>query len=464
MHNTQHKTTSPVYAVAVVANDVNSEEKNIIMKVTLKTNGDVNRLGVKIRAEFPKISGSTKEQIQEHRISFKETTNATFNSLCSLSKRVNKNAIITYRIKRIETIIGKLKRTEGTKDEQKFSRMWDISGCRCIVDNDRELYKLEKLISKKFIVRKRKDYIKEPKANGYKSLHLYLQLPNDNKVVEVQLRNRLDHNWATLVEITDLIFDSQLKEFGKDKKLEKFLFLLTKRKSLEFEDRLFIASILKEYEFFQNLSKVFTRNYLKVRNRWLELEIKRTHKFFLIETKKDEIPKINSFNGFNKAEEEYFKRYLSNQNSNIVLTHLTRPSYKNISSAYSNYILTVHSVLDDITIILRELIIDCIKKKEYRSFLKYYNLHLTILYNHINNLNSEILVSNKLGSSRNGNYLKQQEWKADIRKQRQQIDKNEKKLFEEVNSYKIKSKLTERFLRFRLKRIFKRNVKKLKKH
>ena len=85
--------------------------------------------------------------------------------------------------------------------------------------------------------------------------------------------------------------------------------------------------------------------------------MKYSHKFFLIETKKDEIPIINSFNGFNKAEEEYFKRYLSNHNSNIVLTHLTKPSYKNISSAYSNYILTVHSVLDDITIILRELII-----------------------------------------------------------------------------------------------------------
>jgi ppGpp synthetase/RelA/SpoT-type nucleotidyltranferase len=238
------------------------------MKITLKTNGDINRLGDKIRTEFPNIENSTKEQIQEHRISFKETTNATFNSLCSLSKRVNKNAIITYRIKRIETIIGKLQRLNvDPKKKQLFARMWDISGCRCIVDNDREVYKLEKLISKKFIVRKRTDYIKEPKPNGYKSLHLYLQLPNDNKVVEVQLRNRLDHNWATLVEITDLIFDSQLKEYGKDKKLEKFLLLLSKRRSLVFNDKKFIASVLKEYKYFERLSKVFTRNYLKVRNK-----------------------------------------------------------------------------------------------------------------------------------------------------------------------------------------------------
>jgi ppGpp synthetase/RelA/SpoT-type nucleotidyltranferase len=433
------------------------------MKITLKTNGDINRLGDKIRAEYPNIKNSTKEQIQEHRISFKETTNATFNSLCSLSKRVNKNAIITYRIKRIETIIGKLKRLNvDPKKKQLFARMWDISGCRCIVDNDREVYKLEKLISKKFTVRKRTDYIKNPKPNGYKSLHLYLQLPNDNKVVEVQLRNRLDHNWATLVEITDVIFDSQLKEYGKDKKLEKFLFLLSKRKSLVFKDKVFITSVLKEYKYFENLSKVFTRNYLKVRNRWLELEMKYNHKFFLIETKKDEIPKINSFNGFNKAEDEYFKRYLTNNNSNIVLTHLTKPSYKNISSAYSNYILTVHSVLDDITVILRELIIECIKEKKYFLFLKYYNLHLSILYNHINNLNSEILVSKSLGG--HINKIKQNEWKADIRRQREKIEKNEKKLYAEANKYKIESRITERFLTFRLKRIMKRNRKKLKKY
>ncbi|MFC5044695.1 RelA/SpoT domain-containing protein [Aquimarina hainanensis] len=433
------------------------------MKITLKTNGDINRLGDKIRAEYPNIKNSTKEQIQEHRISFKETTNATFNSLCSLSKRVNKNAIITYRIKRIETIIGKLKRLNvDPKKKQLFARMWDISGCRCIVDNDREVYKLEKLITKKFTVRKRTDYIKNPKPNGYKSLHLYLQLPNDNKVVEVQLRNRLDHNWATLVEITDVIFDSQLKEYGKDKKLEKFLFLLSKRKSLVFKDKVFIASVLKEYKYFENLSKVFTRNYLKVRNRWLELEMKYNHKFFLIETKKDEIPKINSFNGFNKAEDEYFKRYLTNNNSNIVLTHLTKPSYKNISSAYSNYILTVHSVLDDITVILRELIIECIKEKKYFLFLKYYNLHLSILYNHINNLNSEILVSKSLGN--HINKIKQNEWKEDIRRQREKIEKNEKKLYAEANKYKIESRITERFLTFRLKRIMKRNRKKLKKY
>jgi len=289
------------------------------MTTKLKTKGDIDRLGDKIRGETPNISESILESLQDYRISYKESTNKIFNSLCSLSKKVNKNAIVTYRLKRIESIVSKLKRLP----DQKFSRMWDISGCRCIVDNDREVKKLEKLLQKKFNVRKRKDYISDPKHNGYRSLHLYIDSAEKGKTIEVQLRNRLDHNWATLVEITDVIFDSQLKEYGRDKKLEKFLFFLSKRKEISFKEKIFLAKILKEYNYIEELSRVFTRNYLKVRTRWLELEMYKTHKFFLIETKKDEIPKIDSFNGFYPAEKEYFKRYLRNNKSNIVLTHLT---------------------------------------------------------------------------------------------------------------------------------------------
>ena len=431
------------------------------MNKTLITKGDVNRLGEKIRTEFPNVSEPTLNLIQEHRISFKDSTNTTFNSLCSLSKRINKNSIITYRLKRINTIVDKLQRFDK---KQEFSRMWDISGCRCIVDNDRQVYKLEKLLAKNFQVRKRRDYIKTPKINGYKSLHLYLQSKNDDKVIEVQLRNRIDHNWATLVEITDLIFGSQLKEYGKDKKLEKFLFYLSKRKEISFSEKEYIAKILKEYNYFGELSTVFTRNYLEVRKRWLELELRFNHKFFLIETKKDAIPKIDSFNAFNKAESEYFTRYLKNEKSNIVLTHLTQPSYKNISSAYSNYILTVHSVLDDINLILDSLIIESFKRKKYISFLKHYNLYLTILYRHINNLNSEIISSNKPDLTINGNSSQYNEWKQDIDNQKSKILKNSEKLAKEIEKVEVESRLTDILLSICFKLIVKWNSRKLKKH
>ena len=37
------------------------------------------------------------------------------------------------------------------------------------------------------------------------------------KVIEIQIRSLEQHNWATLVEISDLLFQSKLKEFN-DKK------------------------------------------------------------------------------------------------------------------------------------------------------------------------------------------------------------------------------------------------------
>lgn len=429
------------------------------------TKGDINRLGDKIRREIPSLESETLKSLQVHRISHKESINIIFNSLCSLSKRVRKNAIVTYRLKRIESIIGKLDRLK----DQQFSRMWDIAGCRCILNNDREVYRLKKLIEKKFNVKKVNDYIENPKPNGYRSLHLYINIPNDDKIIEVQLRNVIDHNWATLVEITDLIFDSQLKEYGKDKTLEEFLFLFSKRESLSYKERVFIAKTLKEYNYYDNLSNVFSRNYLEVRKRWLELETRINHKFFLIETRKDQIPKLDSFKTFNNAEEEYFQRYLNKKESNIVLTHLTNPSYKNISSAYSNYILTVHNVLDNINFVLETLIIESLKNNKIRSFFKHYNLYLNITAKHINNLNSEILLSSELSkngksSLKNLKIKKEHEWKVDIVQQKVKIERRINKLGRDLDKVRPKSKIITYILKKGTKYIQNKNSKLVIKH
>ena len=50
--------------------------------------------------------------------------------------------------------------------------------------------------------------------SGYRSIHLNVRLKGDKRVVEIQLRALEHHNWATLVEITDLLFRTKLKELG----------------------------------------------------------------------------------------------------------------------------------------------------------------------------------------------------------------------------------------------------------
>jgi hypothetical protein len=57
-------------------------------------------------------------------------------------------------------------------------------------------------------------------------------------------------------------------------------------------------------------------------------------------------------------------------------------------------------------------------------------------------LNSEILVNNSINKNRNKNLLIRNEWTADIEKQKVEIDKNEKKLYEEAKKYKIESSIT----------------------
>lgn len=385
------------------------------------TKGSIDRLGNQIRAEYDELKDDTLIELQDYRTSHKDTIARVFNILCNINRKIKKDYIITYRIKRFESIIGKLYRYP----QMQFSRMWDIGGCRCIVNNNQEVYELKTLIEENpFLeIRKIYDYIEKPQPEGYKSLHLFISLKNDNKVIELQIRNKDDHNWATLVEITDLLYDAKLKEFGKNKDLLRFHFLLSKRFDLSFNEKKEVSRIIKKYRYFEKLSDVFTRNYIQIRKQWLEIESKHNHNYFLIETKKDEVPRITTYKKFEEAEENYFRIYKNNQTANVVLTHLPKPNYEQISIAYSNYILTFHSFLDDCYEIFENLIVKSLLDKQYFLFFKNFTLYNEIAYNHIKNLVSEAVefkqISNKNISKIYKYKLKQKEkdWVQDINNQ-----------------------------------------------
>lgn len=386
------------------------------------TKGEINRLGDIIRSESDKLSEKTLENLQNYRISHKDILARVFNILCKLNRKMNKENIVTYRIKRIESIIGKLNRYPNMK----FSRMWDIGGCRCIVNNNDEVYKLKNLIQQddSLTIKKEYDYIETPQDEGYRSLHLFLSLKDDNKVIELQIRNREDHNWATLVEITDLLYDAELKEYGKDKDLLEFHQLLSKRFNLTIEEKIRIIRIIKKYNYFKRLSDVFSRNYIQIRKQWIEIQSKSNHNYFLIETTKDEIPRILSYKRFEDAENEYFKIYKTDNNANVVLTHLPKQNYNQISIAYSNYILTFHSFLDDCYKILEQLIEKTLKEKKYVNFFKFFTLYNELVHYHVKNLMSEVVEINKVWRKNVGNKekkyrltKKEKDWIKDIKKQ-----------------------------------------------
>ncbi len=433
--------------------------------------GEIDRLGSKIRAEKNKISSETLQLLQNYRTSHEHDISQIFNILCGLSKNVRKDSIVTFRIKRIDSIIRKLDRYPNMR----FSRMWDIGGCRVILKNNSQVYKLMELIKKELIVKENiKDYIKNPQTDGYKSLHLFVKLPDGDKIIEVQLRNQIDHNWSTLVEITDLLYDSRLKEYGENKELLKFHFLLSKTHEITLKEKKEIARIIKKYSYFERLSEVFSRNYLKVRKQWVEIENLKSKKYFLILASKDSIPKIKSFLNFREAEEEYFNIYKTQQEVNIVLTHLISPNFNQINIAYSNYILSFHSFINDSLKIIESLIIESLKKRKILSFIKFFSLYNNIIFHHIVNLHKELKVATsitiiKFNSSTHGKKRKNKkpklpkDWSSDLKTKFNNHRNRTNKFVKSLNKSMPKN-IIERYMIYRtIKFITQKYNKKLKK-
>lgn len=133
------------------------------------------------------------------------------------------SAIVVRRLKRLPTIIDKLQRKtlDGETDNGlSLLRMHDIGGCRVIVDNMHDLRLLNKSLDASRTQHSCKiyDYIEQPKLSGYRGIHrVYKSYGNikehDYKGynIEVQTRTKLQHLWATTVEVIDVIDNETLK-------------------------------------------------------------------------------------------------------------------------------------------------------------------------------------------------------------------------------------------------------------
>lgn len=123
------------------------------------------------------------------------------------------STMLVGRLKRIDTIIGKLKRPG---QNFKLNTLQDIAGCRLIVPTDDDVRTIVAQIKETGQCEKSRDYIEKPKSSGYRGIHLVCRHDSPeygykNLNVEVQVRSGLQHVWATAVEMYDLITESNLK-------------------------------------------------------------------------------------------------------------------------------------------------------------------------------------------------------------------------------------------------------------
>lgn len=138
--------------------------------------------------------------------------------LKEVSLDIEKEAIFAKRLKRTDSIIKKLNRFKTTNEsknkQMQLTTMNDIGGCRVIFSNMKKVQKLVRFLtkSKDFVIRN--NYIEKPKPDGYKSIHLIGQFPNihgELRRIELQIRTKTQHSWATALEIVDLFTDQSIK-------------------------------------------------------------------------------------------------------------------------------------------------------------------------------------------------------------------------------------------------------------
>ena len=350
--------------------------------------GDIKRLGLKIVETQGEINTKELALLQAYRTSFSKPLTDTFNKIIAIKNNVRQSAIVAFRLKRISTIINKVIR----EPEMNLYRMGDIAGIRLILENDTEVYKALELIQEQFEQSgKIRDYIENPKKIGYRGIHIYIKDKEFGKRIEIQIRTSSHHNWSTLVEISDLLYDTRMKELGykSNPKFSEFHALMSSDKELTDKEADLIYEILDEYNFITDLSKLFRKNNKKVRNQWEKLRKK--SKYFLIEASKNEVPTLRGYQEYEDAEKDYFKSYKENENSEIVLTAISKPSFQQICVAYANYILSYHTFIRDVEPIIKTLAKRALEDKKIRVFKKIFktyeelqtNLILDILFENI---------------------------------------------------------------------------------
>jgi Region found in RelA / SpoT proteins len=197
--------------------------------------GEIDRAGKTLIPWWknPRMRDETQEESRARNIAFGIVENwrtchglplnAFQAALRGRAKRVEADVIVAQRLKRFGSVMNKLVR----EPTMKLSQMQDLGGCRAILSSVKSVNDLfhmyrgdEPLLPTEDSL-KCYDYIKEPKEDGYRGIHIAARYhprvrdrePWRDQRIEIQLRTQLQHAFATAVE-TVTTFTRQPLKFG----------------------------------------------------------------------------------------------------------------------------------------------------------------------------------------------------------------------------------------------------------
>ena len=134
-----------------------------------------------------------------------------------------------YRLKSVNSILGKLeKRGLEVSLDSIVTNLTDIAGVRVICNYVSDVYKIADLLIKQSDIKliAKKDYIKHPKENVYRSLHLVVEVPIflaekvQPTTVEIQIRTIAMDFWASLEHHLRYKADNEVPDGVRDELIE----------------------------------------------------------------------------------------------------------------------------------------------------------------------------------------------------------------------------------------------------
>ena len=164
---------------------------------------------VSSQTNFYKLAMQFQQMIMVYESGIKqiETKLDILNKENKIAGRRNSIETVKSRIKTPQSIIEKLeKKGLPISFTSMMENLNDIAGIRVICPYISDIYNIKNMLLKHpdITLIEEKDYIKDPKESGYRSLHLVVEIPvylsesTHNVKVEIQLRTIAMDFWATL--------------------------------------------------------------------------------------------------------------------------------------------------------------------------------------------------------------------------------------------------------------------------